>query len=449
MATTTIGKRAIVIGAGMGGLTAARAVAPHFEQVVVIERDALPSEPSTRPGTPQAKHVHALLAGGQHALGELFPGFERELQNAGAVPLRVGFDIRMERPGYDPFPKRDLGWDSYALSRALVEFVVRTRLSSHINVEIRERCRAEELIADANGHTAIGLQYVDAVGARIDLAAELVVEASGRGDLTLRLLESIGLPRPHATTIGVDIAYATAIFEIPDDPPGDWKGVFHFPLPPSSRGALLLPLEGRRWILTLAGRHGDNPSGDEAGFMEFVQSLRTPTIYDAIRSAKRLGDIVRYRFPESSHRHYEGLDAFPRGLTLLGDAVCRFNPVWGQGMSVAAQEACALSRLLAKRAGERDPLDGFAHAFFPETAALIVTPWAQAVIPDFIHPETRGERPPDFERSLEIGLAMTKLAARDPAVHKLTAQVGALLKPRSVYSDPEIMRRVMEVMQEG
>ena len=183
--------------------------------------------------------------------------------------------------------------------------------------------------------------------------------------------------------------------------------------------------------------------------MEFVQSLRTPTIYDAIRSAKRLGDIVRYRFPESSHRHYEGLDAFPRGLTLLGDAVCRFNPVWGQGMSVAAQEACALSRLLAKRAGERDPLDGFAHAFFPETAALIVTPWAQAVIPDFIHPETRGERPPDFERSLEIGLAMTKLAARDPAVHKLTAQVGALLKPRSVYSDPEIMRRVMAVMQEG
>src|SRR5204863_202793 len=164
---STVGKRAIVIGAGIGGLTAARAVAPYFEHVIIIERDALPAEPSDR------------------------------------------------------------------------------------------------------------------------------------GDLTLALLESIGLPKPPVTTIGVEIAYATAIFQIPEDAPGDWKGVFHLPMPPSSRGALLLPLEGERWILTLAGRHGDNPPGDEAGFMAFVQSFRTRTIYEAIRSAKRLGDIVRYRFPES------------------------------------------------------------------------------------------------------------------------------------------------------
>jgi 2-polyprenyl-6-methoxyphenol hydroxylase-like FAD-dependent oxidoreductase len=446
---STLGKRAIVIGAGMGGLTAARAVSPHFEQVVVIERDSLPTQPEARPGTPQAKHVHALLGGGQLALEELFPGFERDLRNAGAVPLRVGFDIRMERPGYDPFPKRDLGWDSFAQSRALVEFIVRTALSFHGHVDIRQRCRAKKLIADAQGHAVTGLQYVDAGGTRTELEAELVVEASGRGDLTLDLLESCGLPRPVATTIGVDIAYATAIFAIPDDASEDWKGVFCFPQPPSSRGALLQPLEGRRWILTLAGRHGDYPPGDETGFMEFVQSLRTPTIDKALRSAKRLGDIARYRFPESVHRHYEALRDFPRGLLLLGDAVCRFNPVYGQGMSVVAQEACALNRLLANRADEGDPLRGLGQAFFPEIAALIVTPWAQAVIPDFVHPETRGERPPDFEQSLKIGLAISKLAARDPAVHKLTAQVGALLKPRSVCMDPEFRQRVRAVMEEG
>jgi len=446
---STIGNRAVVIGAGMGGLTAARAVAPYFEHVIIIERDALPAEPSDRAGTPQAKHVHALLAGGQRALGELFPGFEHDLQKGGAVPLRVGFDTRMERPGYDPFPQRDLGFDSYGLSRALVEFVIRTRLASDANIEIRQGCRVEKLTADAKRRTVTGVGYADADGKRLDLDAQLVVEASGRGDLTLALLESIGLPTPPVTTIGVDIAYATAIFQIPDNAPGDWKGVFHLPMPPSSRGALLLPLEGQRWILTLAGRHGDNPPGDEAGFMAFVQSFRTRTIYEAIRSAKRLGDIVRYRFPESIHRHYERLDAFPSGLVLLGDAVCRFNPIWGQGMSVAAQEACALSRRLANRAGEQDPLAGFAQAFFAETASLIVTPWAQAVIPDFIHPQTRGERPPDFERSLKIGLAMTKLAARDPAVHRLTAEVGSLLKPRTVYMDPDLTGRVMAVMAEG
>jgi 2-polyprenyl-6-methoxyphenol hydroxylase-like FAD-dependent oxidoreductase len=445
---STIGKRAIVIGAGIGGLTAAAAVAPYFEHVVVIERDALPTQPSTRPGTPQAKHVHALLAGGQRALEQLFPGFERDLERGGALRVRVGLDLRMERPGYDPFPKRDLGFDSYALSRALIEFVTRACLDGRANVEIRQRCRVERLTADASRRTVTGVEYVDGDGARVTLGAELVAESSGRGDLALELLDSVGLPRPSVTTIGVDIAYASAIYEIPNDASDDWKGVFHLPMPPSSRGALMLPLEGRRWILTLAGRHGDNPPRDDAGFMAFVQGFRTPTLYNAIRGAKRLGEIVGYRFPESIHHHYERLETFPSGLVLLADAVCRFNPVWGQGMSVAAQEACALSRLLASRSSEGAPLDGLAQAFFAEAAALIATPWAQAVIPDFIHPQTRGERPADFEQSLMLGLAMTKLAARDPAVHKLTAEVGSLLKPRTVYFDPELRARVMAVMAE-
>jgi 2-polyprenyl-6-methoxyphenol hydroxylase-like FAD-dependent oxidoreductase len=109
VASTLIGKQAVVIGASMGGLAAAGALADCFEQVLVLERDALPSEPAYRAGTPQAQHVHALLLSGQRALGELFPGFEQDLARAGAVPLRVGLDIRMERPGYDPFPQRDLG----------------------------------------------------------------------------------------------------------------------------------------------------------------------------------------------------------------------------------------------------------------------------------------------------------------------------------------------------
>src|SRR5262245_43485689 len=120
-----IGKQAIVVGAGIGGLTAARAVADYFERVVVLERDALPERAHPRAGVPQAKHVHALLAGGQRALYALFPGFEHDLAQTGAVPLRVALDVRMERPGYDPFPQRDLGWDSYALSRAQLELSMR------------------------------------------------------------------------------------------------------------------------------------------------------------------------------------------------------------------------------------------------------------------------------------------------------------------------------------
>lgn len=445
-----IGQQAVVIGAGMGGLTAAGALADHFERVIVLEKDALPQEAADRVGVPQGKHVHAMLAGGQQALDELFPDFTRALVKGGAVPIRVGLDIRMERPGFDPFPQRDLGFDCYAMSRALVEFSVRSQLYGRVNVEIRQSTRVEGLVAHPDGLAVTGVQWAHDNGTSETLPADFVVDASGRGAPTLTLLDSIGLARPAETTVGVDLAYASAIFAIPDDTPRDWKGVFTFGAAPrSSRGSLMLPLEGGRWIVTVAGRHAERPPGDPDGFMAFTQRLRTPTIYNAIKHAKLLGEVVRYSFPESTLRHYERLERFPRGLLPLGDAVCRFNPVYGQGMSVASQEARALHQLLATRAMASDPLDGLAPAFFAEAAALIDTPWAGSVIPDFVYPDTRGERPPDFEMSLKYGMALGKLAARDPDVHRLTAEVSHLLKPRSAYREPELVQRVLAVMANG
>jgi 2-polyprenyl-6-methoxyphenol hydroxylase-like FAD-dependent oxidoreductase len=447
--SNVIAQQAVVIGAGMGGLSAARALADHFERVLVLEGDALPADPLDRAGVPQGRHVHALLGGGQRALGELFPEFESDLVRAGAVPVRVGLDVRVERPGFDPFPQRDLGWDSYAMSRPLIERIVRQRVEQCASIELRQRCRVQGLLPRAGGAGVAGVRYTDPDGNTDTATADLVIDASGRGTPTLDFLGATGRPRPEETTIGVDLAYATGVFAIPDDAPGEWKGVFCFPAGGrESRGSLLLPLEGHRWIATVGGRHGDNPPGDEAGFIAYAQSLRTPTVYNAIKHAKRLGDIARFRFPESVYRHYERLENFPRGVLPVGDAICRFNPVHGQGMSVAAQEARALSRLLAARAHEADPLAGLAPAFFAEVSTLIATPWAAAAVPDFVHPDTRGERPANLEQTLKFGTALGKLAARDPAVHKLTAEVQHLLKPRSVYQDPDLVQRVLAVMGE-
>ncbi|HMH48708.1 MAG TPA: FAD-dependent monooxygenase [Candidatus Acidoferrum sp.] len=448
--SSPIGKRAIVVGAGMGGLTAAAALADRFEHVLVLERDALPADAVDRSGIPQGRHVHALLAGGLRALGELFPGFEGELAKAGAVTLRMGLDIRTERPGFDPFPQRDLGFDAFAMSRPLLEWLVRGRVRALSNVELRQGVRVDALVPRADGAAIVGVRC-DRPGATSEtLDADLVVDASGRGNLTLDLLESLGQPRPEETTIGVDLRYATAVFSIPDDAPTDWKGVFCFPRPPrSSRGALLLPLEGRRWIVTLAGRHGEDPPGDADGFMAFARQLRTPTIFNAIEHAKRVGEPVRFGFPESVYRHYERLAVFPRGLLVVADAMCRFNPVYGQGMSVAAQEAVALRRLLSVRSGEADPLDGLALPFFAEAAGLIDTPWFGAAIPDFVHPQTRGTRPDNLEAMLKFGMSLTRLAARDPGVHKLTAEVQNLVKPRSAYLDPELVQRVLALTGGG
>jgi len=442
-----IGQQAVVIGAGMGGLTAARALADHFERVLVLERDILPADPLDRNGIPQGRHVHALLAGGQRALAELFPGFEDGLAHAGAVRLRVGLDVRVERPGFDPFPQRDLGFDAHAMSRPLVELAVRRRVHELSAIDLRQGCRVQELVRRPDGAAVTGVRYTDPAGRTETVGSELVLDASGRGMPTLDVLAALGRVPPDETTIGVDVAYASAVFAIPDDAPGDWKGVFCFPgAGRASRGSLMLPLEGHRWIVTVGGRHGDIPPGDEDGFMEYAKGLRTSTIYNAIEHAKRLGDIARFRFNESVLRHYQRLENFPRGLLPIGDAICRFNPIHGQGMSVATLEALALGRLLALRARERDPLAGLAPEYFAEVSRLVETPWMLAAIPDFVHPDTRGERPADFEQTLKFGIALGKLAARDPAVHRLTSEVQHLLKPRSVYQDPDLMQRVLAVM---
>jgi 2-polyprenyl-6-methoxyphenol hydroxylase-like FAD-dependent oxidoreductase len=183
--------------------------------------------------------------------------------------------------------------------------------------------------------------------------------------------------------------------------------------------------------------------------MDYVRGMRTPTIFDAVKHAKRVGEIARFGFSVSTRRHYDALPAFPAGLVPLGDAVCRFNPIYGQGMSVAAQEAVGLGALLARRAGARDPLQDVAAEFFAEAVPIIDTPWLSAVIPDFVHPETRGERPADFEQTLRFGLALGRLAAREADVHRLTAEVQHLLKPRSVYQDPTLIARVMAVLSGG
>jgi len=448
MVSILVGKQAVVIGAGMGGLAAAGALADFFEQVVVLERDTLPSEPAHRAGTPQARHVHALLLSGQRALSALFTGFEQDLARAGAVPLRVGLDVRMERPNYDPFPLRDLGWSSYAVSRPTIEHVVRRRLESRANITLRQHCRVEKLLASPNGETVSGVRCKNDKGASETIAADLVVDASGSGALTLDLLQSIGWPLPEETTIGIDLGYATCVFAIPDDAPTDWKGVMTFgQAPHNSRGGLMLPLEGNRWMATIGGRHGDAPPGDAEGYLAYARALRTPTIYNAICHAERLGGIARYGFRESVRRHFERLDRFPRGLLPIADVICRFNPVYGQGMSVAAQEACLLQTLLARLAGDSDPIAALAPTFFADMQALIETPWAVATL-DFVFPETRGQRPADFESALKFGIALTRLAAEDPAVHKLTAEVQHLLSPRSAYRDPVLMQRVMAIMAE-
>ncbi len=443
-----LGKQAVVIGAGMAGLAAAGALTDHFERVIVLERDGLPRVAANRPGTPQDRHLHGLLPGGQRALGTLFVDFDRDFARSGAVPMRVAQDIRYELPSLGPLPRRDFGRVLHGGSRPLIEFATRRQVERLANVTLRAGCRALEITAAPGGAVVTGVRYESTDGQRQNLAADLVIDASGRGVPTLALLSAIGQARPDETGIGVDFHYATARFAIPADPPSEWRGiVVPAKAPERIRGGFMLPIEGDIWVLTLTGRLGEQPPADPDGFMAYARQLETPTIYEAIKAAERQGEIVRFAFPASVWRHFERHDAFPRGLRPIGDAICRFNPIYGQGMSVAAQEAGALRQLLGEQAAA-DPLAGLAPAFFARIRPLIEAPWNMSAVPDMMYPETRGERPADFENTVRFSGALARLAMREPAIHRLMMEVLHLLKPPSVYQDPALQELVRAELAE-
>ena len=211
----------------------------------------------------------------------------------------------------------------------------------------------------------------------------------------------------------------------------------------------MAPIEGSGWILGLLGSHDAKPPDDEAGFLEFTQRLRTQTIHKAIKGATRRTPNSRYGFKASRWRHFENLEKFPAGLIPFGDTISRFNPIYGQGMSVAAKEACLLRDLLTSSAEEGNGIGSVPGEFLAQAQPIIDAPWATAVVPDFLDPLTEGERPADLENALKFGAALRKLAYEDAGIHKLMLEVQHMLKPRSVLREPEIVERVQAVMAEA
>jgi len=434
-----------VVGAGIGGLTAAKALSSYFGNVTVLERDALPAAPIVRTGTPQARQIHVLLRGGLDALIDFFPGLEAEVERAGAVRVRVGSQSLLEMPGFDPFPQRDLGFDYLCMTRPLVEFVVRRLVEQQGNIALKSRCRVTQFLESPDRDGVTGVCFDQANGRHSELSADFIVDASSRGTLTLELLDKVGLPRPPETEIGIDLRYATAMFEIPSSAPPHWRAVLHRPAAQSGRGGLLVPVENNRWQVNLTQMHGGPVPENVGDFIAFAKTLRTQTIHDAIEDAVPIGPIYRFGFPSSIRRRFEMLDSLPDYLLPLGDAICRFNPAFGQGMSVAAQEVGVLKRLIEARTLDADPLKGLAQCFFASIQGVLAAPWAVAES-DFIYEKTRGQRTNDFHQRLRFNSALQRVAAEDATVHQIMSEVTHLLRPYSTLRDPQIVSRVTALM---
>ncbi len=441
-----LGERAIVVGGGVGGLSAARALSDSFRQVVILDRDGLPDHATPRRGVPQGRQPHGLLSGGLKALEQLFPGFGNELSLAGAVPIDGGFDMLYEIPGQDPWPRMKFGRQTYAMSRPLIELALRRQVERLTNVKVQGRCRVLNIIGESNTGAATGICYRTPKGNVEALQSDVIIDASGNGSLTLEFLKASGRRMPEETSIGVNMRYASALFDHADIR-DNYKIAYTLPnAPEESRGGLIVPAENESYQVVLIGRGEDIPPIKESEFRRYARELWTPTVYNAIENAKRLTEITPHSFSESRWRHFAQVSDFPRGLLPIGDAICRFNPVHGQGMSVAAQEANLLFDLLGRFDG--DLLSTLAPDFLTKAENLIADPWAMSAIPDFIYPETTGVRPKDLQKRLNFQKGLSRLAARDASVFQLLIEVRHLLKPLGVLDDPSIVSRIEEEVRD-
>ncbi|BBZ39991.1 FAD-dependent oxidoreductase [Mycobacterium conspicuum] len=438
------GGHAVVLGASMGGLLAARVLADFYDRVTVVERDTLPVGPVNRRGVPQGRLIHAVLARCTQVLDELFPGFVDELTAMGVESwdgdlsrlwLSVGGHqtVRSGRAPNAPvilFP-----------SRPLLESTVRRRVQAIANVRFLEAHDVVGLRATPNHDRVTGVKVVDRAADRAaTLSADLVVDATGRGSRTPVFLEELGFGRPPEDELTVQLAYACQSVRLkPGSVTEHLIGLFPEPGRPTMFG--LVRNEDDTWMVAIGTMAGAEPPRRRAEMLEFAADFVPTHVLDALREAEPLGEVVHHRVPSNRWRRYDKMRRTPDGLLVMGDAVCSFNPVYGQGMTVAAIEATVLSECLHR--GKR----GLPRRFFRSSAKKIQVAWQTAVGSDLALPEVVGSRPVSMRITnalLEHVLTATEV---DPVVAAQFMRITAMVDPPARLLRPSILLRVMRVMR--
>jgi 2-polyprenyl-6-methoxyphenol hydroxylase-like FAD-dependent oxidoreductase len=431
IAMTGQDRHAVVIGASIAGVLAARALADHYHRVTLVDRDEMPSRPVVRGGVPQGRHVHGVLSSGLGVIERLFPGTTHDLVSRGAQLGDAQADVRYYF-GPRPLAVGHAGLPALGVSRPLLEWYLRRRLLQDRRVELLDRTSVLDLAFSAGERRVVGLVVTDcdAESPRL-LPAMLVVDASGRTSRTTEWLERRGHPVPPEDVRRVDKHYATRAFR--QARRAGQPMVLTAPATPDRpRGGVMIAQEDDVWTVSLYCRGGARPPLGLDEFRAWARTLSSPALAEAIDTMIPLDEGARFRFPANRRRHYELLDRFPPGLVVTGDALCAFDPVYAQGMSVAALEAEALERSLRKG------VVGLARRFHAAAAATIDTPWAIAAAPAADAPA------PLRARMIQRYMGrLIRSAADDPVLAAAFLRVNHLVDQPQDLLRPSVALRVL------
>ncbi|MPY51035.1 FAD-dependent monooxygenase [Streptomyces acidicola] len=432
-------RRAVVIGGGLAGLLSAAALRPYAD-VTVIERDLLPEGPASRRGVPQARHAHLLWSGGVRAMEELLPGVTDAWLAAGArrIPLPTGLVSLSAQGWVRRWPEMEF---MIACSRDLLESVIRAEVVRQSRITVVQGTELLGLEGGASRVTGVRIRSAD--GEERVLAADLVVDASGRGSRATMWLDALGVPPAPLGEVDSGLVYASRVFRAP-------AGTEEFPVvnvqpdagrPVPGQSATLVPIEGGRWLVTVSGTRGGQPTASAEEFEAFARNLRHPVVGELLADAEPLTDVVVTRSTVNRRRFYEKVSAWPEGFVAIGDSVATYNPLYGHGMSVAAQSALVLRERVAAH-GLMAPR--LARRVQRAVAGPVSMAWQLATETDIRYPEAVGEQPGLVQRLFTRYVnRLLRTATGRPLVFRAFLGVMTLSKPPGTLLAPEVLLAVV------
>ena len=375
-------QKALVIGGGIAGLLAARVLSEAYDEVLVVERDARPEQAGTRSGAPQSFHLHQVLPRGEQILESFFPGFLADMQAGGAFPIQNTLVQMTNSYGTIPFPGDG---DGFTYSRGLLEWVLRERVRALSNVRFlyHQEVTGLATTVDAAWVTGVHIRERGQLEGQTTLSGDLVIEASGRSSKLPQWLAALGYELAADERVIAHIGYSSCYYKIPSHKrnvalivvdPDPARGYY--------TGGVLKAIEGDMWAVCLSSAGGEYPPTDAKGFEEGFTQLVSPVLAEMLQEAQPLTEPRGYRLPECVRHHYEEMERWPAGLLVLGDAFCSFDPIYGQGMTVAAIEANTLATSLREEQGQ----PGFEQRTLKLMQEAIYPAWWRSTIDDLRWP---------------------------------------------------------------
>ena len=435
-------QHAIVIGGSIAGMLTARVLSGHFERVTIIDRDALPDSPEPRKGAPQSAHVYVLLRRGLLIMQQLFPQLNDDLTQAGALRVNWTRELVVFTPaGWSP--RFDSGYITRTCSRGLLEQTIRRQIAAIKNITMEARCEALEPLVTETRSTFSGLKVYhrdQSEHAVVELEGDLIVDASGRTSKGLNWIAALGYAMPEETIIDAHIGYATRLYRRPANFSADWKSMLVRSRPPFGlRGGVIYPIENGQWMVNVAGAGDERPPLNDSSLLDYTRTFIHPALHDAIKDAEPISVMHTYQRTENRLRHFDRLTRWPENFIMLGDAACVFNPVYGQGMSVAALEARSLDRWLSTSQS--------ALAFQHQLMKVVRGPWLMATTEDLRLAHVEGALPSRFESLYQRYIdEFVWLCGSDPQAAEAFMGVTQLIKPPTAMFAPTLALKVMRRM---